>query len=67
MRAGINGFGRMGRLALRGAWASPELEFVAVNEPEGDAATLALLAELDSVQGRWHEIRVERAAQGAGA
>lgn len=55
MRVGINGFGRMGRLALRAAWASPDLELVAVNEPEGDAATLALLAEFDSVQGRWHE------------
>jgi len=53
MRVGINGFGRMGRLALRAAWEWPDLEFVAVNEPEGDAETLGLLLELDSVQGRW--------------
>jgi glyceraldehyde 3-phosphate dehydrogenase len=53
MRVGINGFGRMGRLALRAAWESADLELVAVNEPESDAATLALLAEFDSVQGRW--------------
>jgi len=52
-RIGINGFGRMGRLALRAAWGSPELEFVAVNEPHADAETLALLLEFDSVQGRW--------------
>jgi glyceraldehyde 3-phosphate dehydrogenase len=53
MRVGINGFGRMGRLALRAAFDSRELDFVAVNEPHGDAATLALLLEFDSVQGRW--------------
>ena len=29
---GINGFGRMGRLALRAAWGGPDLEFVHVNE-----------------------------------
>jgi glyceraldehyde 3-phosphate dehydrogenase len=28
----INGFGRMGRLALRAAWRWPELEFVHINE-----------------------------------
>ena len=52
-RVGINGFGRMGRLALRAAFDSDELEFVAVNEPHGDTETLALLLEFDSVQGRW--------------
>jgi glyceraldehyde 3-phosphate dehydrogenase len=52
-RVGINGFGRMGRLALRAAFESDELEFVAVNEPGADTETLALLLEFDSVQGRW--------------
>ena len=33
-RIGINGFGRMGRLALRAAWDRPDLEFVHVNELE---------------------------------
>ena len=33
MRVGINGFGRMGRLALRAGFEVPELEFAAVNEP----------------------------------
>jgi glyceraldehyde 3-phosphate dehydrogenase len=57
-RIGINGFGRMGRLALRAAWSWPELVFVHVNELHGDAATGAHLLEFDSVQGRWpHEIR----------
>jgi glyceraldehyde 3-phosphate dehydrogenase len=53
VRIGINGFGRMGRLALRAAWGRPELEFVHVNEPKGDAATAAHLLQFDSVHGRW--------------
>ena len=54
-RIGINGFGRMGRLALRAAWDWPELEFRHVNELNGDAATAAHLLEFDSVHGRWSE------------
>ena len=50
---GINGFGRMGRLALRAAWGWPDLEFAHVNEPHGDAATAAHLLKFDSVHGRW--------------
>ena len=52
-RIGINGFGRMGRLALRAAWDWPEFEFALVNEPGGDAATAAHLLVFDSVHGRW--------------
>ena len=52
-RIGINGFGRMGRLALRAAWNSPGLEFVHVNELHGDAPTAAHLLVFDSVHGRW--------------
>ncbi|MGI8844981.1 MAG: ArsJ-associated glyceraldehyde-3-phosphate dehydrogenase [Thermoleophilaceae bacterium] len=55
-RIGINGFGRVGRLALRAAWGWPELEFVHVNEVAGDVATAAHLLTFDSVHGRWeHE------------
>ena len=53
MRVGINGFGRMGRLALRAAWGRDDLEIVAVNEPNASSETMALLLEFDSVQGRW--------------
>ena len=28
IRIGVNGFGRMGRLALRASWAMPDVEFV---------------------------------------
>src|SRR3546814_12745640 len=52
-RIGINGFGRMGRLALRAGWDNPELEFCHINEIKGDAATAAHLLEFDSVHGRW--------------
>lgn len=52
-RIGINGFGRMGRLALRAAWGWPDLEFVQVNELNGDAETAAHLLTFDSVHGRW--------------
>jgi len=53
IRIGINGFGRMGRLALRAGWLSPELSFVHVNEAKGGSACAAHLLEFDSVHGRW--------------
>jgi glyceraldehyde 3-phosphate dehydrogenase len=53
VRVGINGFGRMGRLALRAAWDWPELEIVHINELNAPAATAAHLLEFDSVHGRW--------------
>ncbi len=53
-RVGINGFGRMGRLALRAGWESQDIEFVHVNELHGDAATAVHLLAFDSVHGRWH-------------
>lgn len=55
IKIGINGFGRMGRLALRAAWQNQDVEFVKINDPAGDAATLAHLLTFDSVHGRWTE------------
>jgi glyceraldehyde 3-phosphate dehydrogenase len=56
IRVGINGFGRMGRLTLRAAWGNPDIQFVQINDPAGDATTLAHLLNFDSVHGRWeHE------------
>ncbi|MCV6606013.1 MAG: ArsJ-associated glyceraldehyde-3-phosphate dehydrogenase [Porticoccaceae bacterium] len=54
IKVGINGFGRMGRLALRAAWEWPEFEFVAINDPGANAITLAHLLNFDSVHGTWH-------------
>ncbi len=60
INVGINGFGRMGRLALRAAWDWPELSFTHINDPAGDAATLAHLLNFDSVHGHWqHEAKAE--------
>jgi glyceraldehyde 3-phosphate dehydrogenase len=52
-RVGINGFGRMGRLALRAGWGREDLAFVHVNEVEGGPTPGAHLLEFDSVHGRW--------------
>lgn len=60
IKVGINGFGRIGRLVLRAAWDWPELEFVQINDPAGDAATHAHLLNFDSIHGRWnHEASAE--------
>jgi glyceraldehyde 3-phosphate dehydrogenase len=53
VRVGINGFGRIGRLALRAAWDFPELEFVHINEVKGGVEAGAHLLKFDSVHGRW--------------
>lgn len=53
IRVGINGFGRMGRLALRAAWNWPEFEIVHINEIKGGIECAAHLLEFDSVHGRW--------------
>ncbi len=75
MRVGINGMGRMGRLALRAAFgaidrpdhdprAGNRLEVVHLNEIKGGAAATAHLATFDSVQGRW---KADIAAEGEDA
>ena len=64
MAVGINGMGRIGRLALRAAMGGARredtdpnrdnrLEIGHVNEIAGGAGTTAHLLEFDSVQGRW--------------
>jgi len=64
MKVGINGMGRMGRLALRAAFgaiardeADPRranrLEIAHLNEIKGGATATAHLLEFDSVHGRW--------------
>ncbi|MEY4082831.1 MAG: Glyceraldehyde-3-phosphate dehydrogenase 3 [Pseudomonadota bacterium] len=64
MRVGINGLGRIGRLALRAAFGAADrpaddpragnrLDVVALNELKGGAAATAHLLAYDSVQGRW--------------
>lgn len=55
IKVGINGFGRMGRLILRASWHWPEIEFIHINDPAGDAKTLAHLLNYDSVHGIWSQ------------
>jgi glyceraldehyde 3-phosphate dehydrogenase len=63
VRIGINGFGRMGRLALRAGWGAPDLEFVHINETKGGPETAAHLLTFDSVHGRWpHQVEVREKA-----
>ncbi|MFH1176424.1 MAG: type I glyceraldehyde-3-phosphate dehydrogenase [Acidobacteriota bacterium] len=52
LRVAINGFGRIGRLIYRQAFADPDFEFVAINDIT-DPATLAHLLRYDSVHGRF--------------
>ncbi|MEI8088053.1 MAG: ArsJ-associated glyceraldehyde-3-phosphate dehydrogenase [Opitutaceae bacterium] len=57
-KIGINGFGRIGRLTLRAAWAWPEFDWGLINDPKGGSECAAHLLTFDSVQGRWaHEAR----------
>ena len=55
----VNGFGRIGRLALRAGWDRSDIEFVGINEIKGGSETAAHLLQFDSVQGRWtgHEAK----------
>ncbi len=66
MRVGINGMGRMGRLALRAAMGGiardendprgrNRLDIVHVNEIKGGVEAAAHLLEFDSVHGRWRQ------------
>lgn len=66
MRVGINGMGRIGRLALRAAFGAvhrPDddprrqnrIEVVHVNEIKGGAQAIAHLLSFDSVQGKWRD------------
>ncbi len=50
---GINGFGRIGRLAVRALREQPDLRLVHINEHKGGPATAAHLLEFDSVHGRY--------------
>ncbi len=52
VRVGINGFGRIGRLAFRAAEKNPAVEVVAINDLL-DADYLAYLLKYDSVHGRF--------------
>ncbi|MDP1931410.1 MAG: ArsJ-associated glyceraldehyde-3-phosphate dehydrogenase [Gammaproteobacteria bacterium] len=59
-RIAINGFGRMGRLALRAAWDWPDIEIMHINELAGSAADAAHLLKYDSQHGIWpHDVSTQ--------
>jgi glyceraldehyde 3-phosphate dehydrogenase len=60
LKIGINGFGRIGRNALRAALGNPGIEIAAVNDLT-DAPTLAYLLRHDSILGK---IRAEIGVDG---
>ncbi len=75
MKVGINGMGRIGRLALRAAMggvdrpgddprAANRLDVVHLNETNGGPAATAHLLEFDSIHGRWRT-RFETAGETA--
>ncbi len=54
IKVGINGFGRIGRLAFRAMVKDPTIDVVAVNDP-GNLEALAHLLKYDSVHGRFFD------------
>jgi glyceraldehyde 3-phosphate dehydrogenase len=59
IRIGINGFGRIGRMAFRAILGKKEVEVVAVNDIT-DAKTLAHLLKHDSIHGSLkHQVKTE--------
>jgi glyceraldehyde 3-phosphate dehydrogenase len=59
IRIGINGFGRIGRMAFRAMLGKKEVEVVAVNDIT-DAKTLAHLLKHDSIHGSLkHQVKAE--------
>ncbi len=55
LRIGINGFGRIGRLAARIASVDPSLEVVAINDPNGTADYMEYMMRYDSVHGQYRK------------
>jgi len=53
IKIGINGFGRIGRLAFRVAAARNDVEVVGINDPFIDPAYMAYMLKYDSTHGRF--------------
>ena len=54
VKVGINGFGRIGKLAFQAALAKEEVEVVAVNDPFVTADYMAYMTKFDTVHGRFN-------------
>lgn len=59
---GVNGFGRIGRLAFRAALENPEVRVVGVNDPFIDLDYMVYMIRYDSVHGKFEgEIEIDEA------
>lgn len=60
VKVGINGFGRIGKLAFQAALKNDEVEVVAVNDPFITADYMAYMVKFDSAHGRFNgDIKAE--------
>lgn len=60
VKVGINGFGRIGKLAFQAALKNDEVEVVAVNDPFIAADYMAYMVKYDSMHGRFNgDIKAE--------
>ena len=53
IKAGINGFGRIGRLAFRAAMQHDDVEIVGINAPDKSPELIAYTLKYDTVHGRY--------------
>ncbi len=59
-KIGINGFGRIGRLALRASLEFDDLDVVAINYRNADLEYMAYMFKYDTAQGKFNgEVKVE--------
>ena len=54
IKVGINGFGRIGRLAFRAACERDNIEIVGINDPFIDVDYMVYMTKYDSVHGRFN-------------
>jgi len=53
VKIGINGFGRIGRLALRAAINNPDVKIVGINDPFIDLDYMKYMIQYDTIHGRF--------------
>lgn len=61
VKVGVNGFGRIGRLAFRAALSNPDVRVVGVNDPFVDVDYMAYMLKYDTVHGKFDgDIEVDK-------
>ncbi len=61
VRVGVNGFGRIGRLAFRAALENPEVTVVGVNDPFIDLDYMVYMLKYDSIHGQFKgEVSIDK-------